>query len=188
MKNLKTIFTFILLASLFLIACKKEKQDAATTEETSSVNYGNGTVENFQKMPNGTTVVFSNWITKTNANWTGFGTTEITTNINAPSLTDAVKNNGLVLVYYDHFGAVRQLPVVRLEFGQVTDYSFSTQNINLSIRLTGGGVIVSGVADLNFRYVLIPSSAFGNGPSGRMSKSVDYSDYNAVCKYYGISK
>jgi len=187
MKNLKAV-SVVLLVSLVLLACKKEKNTVPEPVQTSSVNYGNGVVETFQRQPNGSTVVFSNWITKTEPDWTGFGTFEIKTDINAPSLSDAVRNNGIVLIYFEYDGNVRPLPSVRIEYGEVVDYSFITQKITISLRLTGYGSI-SGVGDIRFRYVLIPSSAFGGaGPGGRVSNPVDYKDYNAVCDYYSIPK
>jgi len=188
MKNFKTTLVLLLLVGVSFTACKKEKEDVPAPEQTTSINYGNGIIENFQRQPNGSTVVFSNWITKTETNWTGFGTFEIKTKINAPSLTDAVRDNGLLLVYFEYDGNVRPLPAVRIEYGEVVDYSFITQQIDISLRLTGFGNI-SGVSDMRFRYVLIPSSSFGgSGQGARMQTPVDFNDYKAVCEYYGILK
>ncbi|HEV8285430.1 MAG TPA: hypothetical protein VGQ09_14030 [Chitinophagaceae bacterium] len=186
MKNLKTISALLLLTSSLLFACKKEKQDTTTEEQTSSVNYGNGVVETFQRQSNGSTVIFSNWITKTSADWTGLGTSEIQTGISAPSLTDAIKNNGLVLVYFEYDGNVRILPQTWSGQGllQVTDYSFVKEKINITMRVTGSAI--SGVVDIRFRYVLIPGNSLAT--NGRMSAPIDYKDYNAVCDYYGIPK
>jgi hypothetical protein len=185
MKNLKTLSLLLFLSSSFLIACKKEKPGAATEEQPASVSYGNGVVENFQRQPNGSVVVFSNWVTKTHTDWTGFGTGEIKTEINAPSLTDAVRNQGLVLVYFEYADHVYMLPFVRLEYGQTIDYSFITGKITIDLEIMGGGAITD-VTDLKFRYVLIPNSTFGGSTNGRGSKPIDYKDYNAVCDYYGI--
>lgn len=186
MKKLLFSAAAVLLVSICFIACQKEKQDVpAPQEEVTTLNQGNGIMETVQRGPNGNNVIFSNWITKTEADWTGFGSTEIKTDFNTTSLTDAVKNQGLVLVYFEYpNGSIYLLPYVRLEFQQVIDFSFITGKITASVRMINMGAI-TGVADLKFRYILIPASAFGGG-NGRMSPPVDYKNYNAVCDYYGI--
>ena len=188
MKFIKPL-SIALLVSSVLLACKKEPVNTSETEQTTSINYGNGVVETFQRQPNGSTVVFSNWVLKTDTDWTGYGTSEISSPINAPSLSDAVRDNGLVMVYFELAGKISPLPYVRIEYGQVIDFNFITQLITLNIRTTQGSL--EDVADLKFRYVLIPSSAFsGPGSGGRMNTTlpVDYNDYNAVCDFYGIPK
>jgi hypothetical protein len=188
MKHLRTISILLFTNGMLSFACTKEKQEVAQTEQETVMSQGGGVIETVQRGPNGTNVIFSNWITKTEADWTGFGTTEIKTDINTASLTDAIRNQGIVLVYYEYpNNYVYLLPYVRLEFNQVLDYSFISGKITLSLRIIGS-FITTGIADLKFRYVLIPSSSFGNIGSGRMSKQVDYKDYNAVCDYYGIPR
>jgi hypothetical protein len=188
MKHLRTISLLLFIAAVLSSACTKEKQDVTQVEQETMISQGGGVIETAQRGPNGTNVIFSNWITKTNDAWTGFGTSEITTDINTSSLTDAIRNQGMVLVYMEYpNNRVYLLPFVRLEFNLVYDYSFITGKITLSARIVGS-IIVDGMADLKFRYVLIPSSSFGNTGSGRMNKQVDYKNYNAVCEYYGIPK
>jgi len=189
MKKIKIVSTSLVIASLLILSCKKERPQNAPPQEQllRTINQDNGVVETVQRGPSGTNVVFSNWITKTGADWIGYGTAEIKTDINSTSLTDAVRNQGMVLVYLEYADRVYLLPFVQLQYGQVIDYSFITGKITLALRITGGGAI-SEVTALKFRYVLIPSSSFGNTGSGRLSKQVDYKDYNAVCEYYGIPK
>ena len=174
------------MASTIFVACKKEtevipeKDDAATT-----VTSGPGTNEFTQRGPNGSVVIYSGWITKTEPDWTGFGTIEILTSLTAPSLSDDIVNKGVVLVYYDHFGTIKPMPNVWLEGinSMVMDFSFVKQKITLKLR-TGGTLIATGIVDIPFRYVLIPGTTSG----GRMNAPVDYNDYNAVCNYYGIPR
>lgn len=190
MKKIKIVSTSLAIASLLILSCKKERPENASPQEQPlpTINQGNGVIETVQRGPNGANVVFSNWITKTEADWTGFGTTEIKTDIITASLTDAIRNQGVVLVYLEYpNNYVYLLPYVRLEYNQVLDYSFISGKITLSVRITGS-IIGTGISDLRFRYVLIPSSSFGNTASGRMSRKVDYKDYNAVCEYFGIPK
>ena len=156
-------------------------------EQPTTINQGNGIMETVQKGPNGGNVVFSNWITKTEADWVGFGTNQINTEFNTTSLTDAVRNQGLVLVYLELGSNVFLLPYIRLQFQTVFDYSFTTGKINVSAIIINSGAI-TGIDDLRFRYILIPASTFPGAGNGRVSGPIDYSDYSAVCQYYGISK
>jgi len=188
MKSLLAKSIFMLLLGTAFIACTKGKQEILTQgEEVTSRSQGNGVMETVQKGPNGNTTVFSNWILKTEPDWTGFGTGEISTDFNTTSLTSAIMDNGLVLVYYMYGDVVKHLPTVSLPDFFVIDYSFLTGKITVKIRYSGGGAI-SGVADFKFRYILISSSSFGGGPGNGRTASVDYNDYNAVCDYYGIAK
>jgi len=187
MKNLIIKSTLLLLISANLFSCKKEQKDEVGAEQPTTHNLGNGIIETVQRGPNGNNVIFSNWITKTSADWTGFGTGEIKTDINTTSLTDAVANQGLVLIYFNYADHVYLLPYVRFEYQQVVEYSFIPGKMTIALRITNGGAI-SDVADLKFRYVLIPNSAFPGSGSGKTSQSVDYNNYNAVCEYYGIQK
>jgi hypothetical protein len=186
MKHLRIISASLFIAAVLASACTKEKQVVQAEQETV-MSQGGGVIETVQRGPNGTNVIFSNWITKTEPDWTGFGTGQLKTDINTTSLTDAVRNQGLVLVYIEHFEKVYLLPFIQLQFNQVIDCSFITGKITIALTVTGG-VSITGVTDLKFRYVLIPSSSFGNTGTGRMNKPVDYKDYSAVCEYYGIPK
>ena len=188
MKNLIIKSALLLFMGAGLFSCKKEIQDEAPAEQTTTKDLGNGIIETLQRGPNGTNVIFSNWITKTQADWNGIGTPEIQTDINTTSLTDAIKNQGIVLVYFDFAGRVYLLPFVQLQFNYEIDNYFTTGKITLSLRVVGGGTIAEPISDMKFRYVLIPNSAFPGSGNGKMSKPVDYTNYNAVCEYYGIAK
>ncbi|HJS54943.1 MAG TPA: hypothetical protein VJ765_10375 [Chitinophagaceae bacterium] len=185
MKKLLTKSTFALLLSTGFIGCQKETVTVTESNEaTTSVKPGPGPMEFTQRSANGSVVIYSAWITKTQADWTGLGTHEIQTSINAPSLSDAIKNNGVVLVYYKSGEQVRPLPITWFDdiYKMTTDYAFEKQKITLFIRLFGN--VIGGVLDYEFRYVLIP----GTQANGRMAFQVDYKDYDAVCKYYNIPK
>ena len=183
MKKLLTKSTFVLLLSTGFIACQKETDiETENTETATSARPGTGPMEFTQRGANGSVVIYSAWITKKQADWTGLGTHEIQTDINAPSLSDAIKNNGIVLVYYKSNEQVRPLPITWFDdtYKMTTDYAFEKQKITLFIRLFGN--VIGGVFDYEFRYVLIP----GTQPGGRVVSPVDYKDYKAVCNYYGI--
>jgi opacity protein-like surface antigen len=187
MKKLLTKSTFALVLSTGFIACQKEKQEAAPVvqEQSTTLNQGNGIMETVQRGPNGTNVVFSNWIQKTDPDWFIWGSGKYTTEMLTTSLTDAVRDKGLVLVYFNLSGINAQLPNQSMGENIVLDYHFETGKITARYTYGGGSLYGNNILTVKFRYILIPSSSFGNG---RISKPVDYSDYNAVCEYYCIPK
>ena len=178
--------TMLLISSAFT-ACQKEKQEDLVPEQSTTRDLGNGIIETSQRGPNGNTVIFSNWIQKTDPDWMQFGPSKWTTEIVTASLTDAVKNNGLILVYLNFGGYVAQFPCHSLGENLVLDYLLETGKI--TARYTyGGGSVAGEILNIKLRYILIPSSAFSGAGNGRIMAPVDYSDYNAVCEYYGIAK
>lgn len=184
MKKLLTKTILISGICTSFIACKKESVVAEKEETTTSVSSGPGLNEYTQRGSNGSVVIYSGWITKTQSDWTGFGTNEIITSLTAPSLSDDVVNKGVVLVYSEAGGPVAILPNVWFDaiYSYVNDFTFSKQKIVLKIRLIGS--LINNVLDVRYRYVLIP----GTSLTGRMRSPVDYNDYDAVCNYYGIAK
>lgn len=185
MKKLLTKSITVLLVSTSFIACQKETEPVPQSNETATgVTSGPGPMEFTQRGPNGAVVIYSNWIPKTQADWTGFGTNEITTLLIAPSLSTDIMNMGVVLVYGEGGGVVRILPNVYFDASNMftADFSFVKQKITVKVRFSD---IITEVGDVRYRYVLIP----GTSPGGRiMSAPVDYTDYNAVCNYFSIPK
>jgi hypothetical protein len=179
MKHFK-LAILILIATTGLLACKKENQPENQLQTTAEKNLGPN--EYLLRGPNGTVVICSGWITKTQPDWSGIGTHEILTDITAPSLSQDVMNSGVVLVYFEFDGKVRLLPFTWFDdvFTETLDFSFVAQNINLRLRFFGN--TIAGIGDLRFRYVIIPSNQTG----GRSMNVVDYSDYNAMRNYYNI--
>lgn len=184
MKKLLTKSILVILTSASFVACKKETVTEPQREAETVVTKGPGENEFTQRGPNGSTVIYSSWINKSESDWSGIGTIEILTSLTAPSLSDDIVNKGVVLVYFDHFGTIKPMPNVWLEGvnSMVMDFSFVKQKITLKLRT--GGTSITGIVDIPFRYVLIP----GTNSGGRMNVPVDYNDYNAVCSYYGIAR
>jgi hypothetical protein len=169
------------------IACQKEKQEAPVVQEQpTTLNQGNGIMETIQRGPNGTNVVFSNWIQKTDPDWFTWNPGKFTTDMLTTSLTDAVRDKGIVLVYFSLSGAISQLPNESMGENILLDYYFETGKITARYTYGGGSLYGNNILTVKFRYVLIPSSSFSG--SGRMGNPVDYSNYNAVCEYYDIPK
>jgi len=75
-------------------------------------------------------------------------------------------------------------------FGEnlVLDSYFETGKITVRYTYGGGVIYVNNILNIKLRYILIPSSAFSGAGNGRIMAPVDYSDYNAVCEYYGVAK
>jgi len=187
MKKLLLTTTVILLISGAFISCKKEKvEEPVSQEQVTSVNQGNGIMETVQRGPNGTNVVFSNWIQKTDPDWFIWNPGKFTTDMLTTSLTDAVRDKGIVLVYFKLSGFISQLPSESMGENIVLDFSFETGKITARYTYGGGSLYGNNILNVQFRYVLIPSSSFSG--NGRMISPVDYSNYNAVCEYYGIEK
>ena len=187
MKKLLTKSTFVLLLSTGFIACQKETETVTESNEaTTSVKPGPGPMEFTQRGPNGSVVIYSGWIKKTQSDWSGFGTHEIQTSLTAPSLSDNIVNNGIVVVYYrEADGKVWPLPHTWFDdiYKETVDYTFEKQKIDLFLRFFPN--IIGGIVDLEFRYVLIPGTQAG----GRlMNAPVDHNNYEALCSYYNIPK
>jgi len=63
----------VLLVSSAFTACQKEKKEKPTPEQSTTHNLGNGIVETTQRGPNGSTVIFSNWIQRADPDWMVWG-------------------------------------------------------------------------------------------------------------------
>ena len=186
MKKLVLFAGALLLVGSVFISCRKEKQnEAPVPEHSTTINQGNGIIETIQNQGDGSSIVFSNWITKIPVSWTPAGTNMKKTDFRSNSFTEEIRNKGLILVYTELNGFVYQLPYTANNF--LYDYKFLVGKITAQVtNLSGAPFIISD--DIRYRYIIISSAAFGNSQGGRLSNQVDYSDYNAVCKYYGIAK
>lgn len=176
----------ILLVVISLSSCQKERQDVVNEEQVTIKDQGNGIVETYKAGPNGVSV-FSNWIQKTDPDWMAYGS-KWTTDMNTTSLTNTVRDNGLVLVYFNFNGYISQLPNHSMGENLLLDYSFETGKITARYTYGGGAVYGNYILTIKFRYILIPSTALTGGQAGKKSSRLDYSDYNAVCDYYGIPR
>ena len=105
-------------------------------------------------------VIYSAWFTKVQADWTGIGTTEITSPITAPGLTTAIYNNGVLLVYHDFAGTAKILPYAYSAAGSHIDYSYTVGSIVLRV-YRGDNAVINIFADTRYRYILIPGGVSG---------------------------
>ncbi|GEN73484.1 MULTISPECIES: hypothetical protein [Chryseobacterium] len=115
-----------------------------------------------------------------------------------------IPSTDVVLVYRLVSGNVwQQIPksvyipdVAGKPTNRVFDYNFvfnaqnveiriDDENFNLPTDLTSGE-IATYLNNQTFRIVLVPASATGVGGAKNKQAAVDYSDYNAVVKYYNL--
>lgn len=128
-------------------------------------------------------VIYSDWITITQSQWQGIGTATITTNISVPKLTAAIRDNGVILVYHLYLGTAKLLPYAYSATGDYLDFTFVVGSITIRDYHQDGSNVAA-FSNVQFRYVLMPG-----GVHARIAMPPpDYSDYSAVCEYYGIPK
>ncbi|MGC5745336.1 hypothetical protein [Chryseobacterium sp. NFX27] len=70
---------------------------------------------------------------------------------------------------------------------QKVEIRIDDENFNLPTDLTSGE-ITAYLNNQTFRIVLVPASGSGVGGAKNKQASVDYSDYNAVVKYYNLDE
>jgi hypothetical protein len=105
--------------------------------------------------------------------------------VKAPSLTATILNSGTVLIYMTYGGGIFPLPYTSNAGGKPNTINFTPMLSKILIsRFThdnSNSVALSTL--LQYRYIIIPGSVSG----GRMATPPpDYTDYKAVCTYYGI--
>jgi hypothetical protein len=152
-------FSAFIIALTAIFSCKKGDTGPAGPAGTAGANGTNGT--NGATGATGdtgtTNVIYSDWITKVQADWTGIGTAVIATNITATELTDDIKDRGMILVYQDFAGSVKLLPYAYSSTGDHFDFTFGTGLIALRDYHQDASTF-SGIPDMSFRYVLVPAN------------------------------
>ncbi len=109
-------------------------------------------------------VIYSSWTTVVNAAWTGMGTNSITYTLTAPGVTASILNQGVLLVYLNYNTTqYRQLPTndIANNGGGAITFDFNANVGSILLRGYRTGSVISGLVDLNFRYVLIPGGVAG---------------------------
>lgn len=144
-------------------------------------------------------VIYSDWFTASAYSLSvDFGINNIYYDKAAAGITQIILDSGVVLTYGKLNGyvsiiwptnQVAQLPItlVYQQSGtQIDTWSAYATVGNLRINFTNNNNLYTntGLATTHsFRYVIIPGGVPGNRLSGPLP---DYSDYEAVCAYYGI--
>lgn len=115
-----------------------------------------------------------------------YGTNYKVATLNIPQLTSSIVDNGIVLVY----GGVRfgeswtALPYPFFEWGVTKFLSFSVETGSVVLRYSQSNNVTPDSPSIAFKVVIVP----GNNIPRPASPSLDYTDYKAVCEYYGIRK
>jgi hypothetical protein len=178
MKTITRIFAMLAVMSalIFMDACKGEKGDVGPIGTTGAVG-ATGAVGGIG--PVGATgtanVQYSEWIPFT---LTGTQSSNGTTNISLPKMTQEVLDKYLIFTYIK-FGTSNWVYSLPLSFP-----SGGGKDETVAIRYYLSNAMITSNAsysNTSFRYVLVP----GGVPTGRKA-AVDYNDYEAVKKYYDI--
>lgn len=144
-------------------------------------------------------VIYSEWVYATGFNDSVSDNSNVKVGYIKDSLiTDSVMNYGVVFMYMNYGAGPMQLPYTSYAGGKASTISFWLKPGKLiPYRFThdnSNGVNLSTL--LKYRYIIIPANVSDSvaraNANGRVASSgvagLDYSDYSAVCKYYGIKE
>ncbi len=191
MKKLISPLLFISACFIFLIACKGPAGPAGATGATGPVGPTGATGATGPTGATGATgtanVIYSNWITVTNAEWSNTGqlATSHNKDLSAPGVTAAIVNQGVVLVYmyFDVPNTIRLLPWFDGTF-LISHFVEHVQvgTIRVGTRRFDNAAFVNNYAPIYYRYILIPGGVSGGRyTSGQLAgytvdqvKSMDY--------------
>ena len=177
-------FAVVMVMFILLDACKAEKGDVGpagaagangTNGATGATGATGGTGATGATGATGTAnVIYSDWISVT---FTG-SLAAYTGIITAPKLTQEILDKGLVQTYFKNTTGL----VNSLNFYQpngTTPFSLWAYNTVGKINMNGANYNPSSPSYL-YRYILVP------GGVGARKAAVDYTDYEAVKKYYNL--
>ena len=171
----KALFVMMFSGSLFLLGCKGDDGAIGPKGKDGNAN-----------------VLYSDWELAKSFNDSIVDNSNIKVgHIKAPLLTDSVLQHGVVFMYMTYGAGPMQLPYTSYaggkpntisfwtKIGKLIPYRFTHDNTN-SVNLSSA---------LQYRYIIIPADTPVDSVSnGRVAskKDPDYSNYEEVCKYYGI--
>jgi hypothetical protein len=179
MKAITKILSFAIVMVMFILldACKGEKGDVGpagvagangANGATGAAGAIGGTGATGATGATGTAnVIYSDWA---NVTFTGSGTSWAG-KITAPKITQDILDKGLVKAYFKFGNATYEGNYVNTPSG-ASMYYFTTLGL-VNIQATFA-------ANYPWRYIIVP------GGVGARRAAVDYSDYEAVKKFYNI--
>lgn len=184
---MKRLLLFVLAATMmvFLSQCSKEgPQGPAGAQGTAGPKGDKG-----DKGDVGAANVMSKTFQAADISWSSttiFGTNYKVATLNIPQLTSSIVDNGIVMVYGAFlFGEPwTALPVSIFESGVTRYFFFSVKTGSVVLRYSQSNNVSPGSPSVAFKVVIVP----GNNIARLASPSMDYSDYKAVCEYYGIGE
>ena len=194
MKTMNKIFSysFILIFSISFTACSGSDgiDGAIGPQGPAGVNGENG-INGENGVDGNANVIASNWL-DTNWNLTDDPTNKVMQISITEISQDALRDNTLVMVYLMQYGtsSIYTLPSAGRWSNTWYSFTFGSNSLNydgiiITLKSTDGVALTEYQSTANrgnrFRYILIPA----NTASGK--SSINYSNYNEVIKYYGLS-
>lgn len=200
MKTTKKLVDLAFCITLLLASCSKTGPVGPQGPQGTTGATGLTGATGPQGPAGSANVVYSAWFTPpVYTVTTVFGIYNLDYTKTAPGITQAILDNGVVLTYGKLNGynptiwptnQVAELPItINYQIGTSTNIdtwsAFATVG-NLRINLVSSMNAYTTDGSINhthsFRYMIIPGGVAG----ARTSPPPDYSNYGAVCKYYGI--
>jgi hypothetical protein len=182
MKKLISFLCMPALALVVFIGC--EGPEGPQGDQGPQGEQGIQGIQGEQGDPGTANVIYSDWATL-DGSWrdsTIFGANFKVNHLNAPSLTQDIMDNGVVLCYVKYLTHIVALPYTNntytlgfhIDLGRIV---FSTLKTDYT-----GGVVLS--SNMNFRYVLIPGGVAASGTKS----TIDYTKltYDQICKVFNI--
>jgi hypothetical protein len=190
-KPFLTVFALLLVISVIFTQCSKDGE-AGPAGPAGPAGATGPAGPTGPKGDTGTAnVIYSAWLDVTYApdtihNGSIIDTVGFYANITATKLTSAIINSGEMKVYMN-FGTTASPDVVPLPYFDVYSLisitpDFLVQRIFLYSNANASTVTQGGQKYLQYRYILIPGTV-----SGRLSKPIDWNDYNKVKAYLGLT-
>jgi hypothetical protein len=189
-KPFLTLFTSLVVVTVIFTQCKKGDAGPAGPAGAAGATGPAGPAG--PKGDTGTAnVIYSAWLDVTYVVDTIHTGTIVDTvgyhgNITANKLTSTILDRGEIKVYMN-WGTtatpdVAPLPILDVFFtGLIINPEFELQKITLFANGNASTFTTGGQKYLQYRYILIPGSV-----SGRLSKPIDWNDYNKVKAYLGL--
>lgn len=174
MKTIKKL-VYVLFAVAFLFAaCSKEGPQGPKGDKGATGPRG-ATGAKGDRGPKGATgtanIIYSSWLSVDLKS--GIYAGLYYAKISAPKITQSILDKGVMKVYVSSGNEVYEIP------NSFFDGLYPVFSVGyLELFSPADWDTFSGY---KFRYVLIPG-----GTTARKNMPVDYNDYHAVCKYYGI--
>lgn len=212
MTRVSKLFILLFVLSIFLAGCEKdtepgpkgdkgdvgEKGDTGTAgpqgPEGQQGAPGTPGEEGPQGDPGTANVIYSDWMAPVWGHYSIDGPTQKMMRIPDLILSNEILNNGAILVYRKHIPTPTNtltylLPqmLLRVDGTIAAKYDTYTQGNGIIINLQSfGGDLAETYYDSRntFRYIVIPGGM--PGPGERRAAPVDYTDYEAVTKFYNI--
>lgn len=180
MRTIKFMSVFFLSLSLLLTSCSKEGPQGEKGPQGEVGSQGpKGDVGSAN-------VIYSDWLKISGDRDSTVDGSKLKVNyLAAPRLTTDLLKNSFIQVYMRFGTTIFPLPYTGNAGSKANTVSFIPMEKKICLtRFTHDNSGTLGFGAVEFRYIIIPG-----GVSARMaSPAVDFSDFDAVCEYYGIDK